>query len=273
MKLRILFSGLQVFAPRPASGTEPDTMHVVMPKSVGHHGDERHLPMLAFDAAHLVPNSPGATRSTVLCPLTNTVLTVGTIGVSLARCPEIVDLRPVTGRPIDPDVLDGDARVRAVARVELRSGAMTRVLRGACWVWEHDTPRPMSNVAEWVVDGLDSAAPLPLALRGWHGAAANVLPTLHPLGTGSAAVIDLQVLNVPAADLPLPPEVHHAPPVGAESPHFGSYYGLYDTRVPEWRPRFHSSVEDCGISMPGACPVLPPPQGFSPYTCMLAGDG
>lgn len=273
MKLRITFSGMELFVPQPATATDPATMHVVMPTLAGHHGDARHLPMLVFDAAHLFPGNQLATDELVFRYLKDTVLTIGANSADLFLCPEIVNLRAVTSVGIDTQVLNTDPNTVAVARTALRDGKMTRVAPGACWEWEYRKPRPLAHVAEWVIDGLDPTQPPPLTLVGWHGKTTSPLPRLYPLGNEPDAVIDLLVLHVPPADLPPDPEVQHEKPnKGYEPPHFGAYYGLYGKRVPEWRPRFHNDYAACQSVISNPCPHMTF-MAASPYNCMLAGDG
>lgn len=58
--LRINFSGLCMFVPEPASVTNPDRMHVLMPTPRGHASwPDGHVAALGFDTVHLRQKATG----------------------------------------------------------------------------------------------------------------------------------------------------------------------------------------------------------------------
>lgn len=264
MKLKIIFSGSCLFVPRRAGDGQPNRVHVVMPRSHGHHGDERHVPVLMFKAGYLLKDSTSAGEEWVTRSLTSSILTVPGLGADLRICPDILDLRPLVKMDVG-SVLGADDDRKAIARVDLHVGKMERVARGACWEWEYKTPRRCAHVAEWVIDIPDQAS-VSLPLRPWNGPVPPPLPALHEIG----GLVEVFVRNLPPADLDPHPETRHEPGEGDEAPHFGQYFRLFDSRVPEWRPRYAGKDDQQCAPVPGGCEEIPS-TGGSPYNCMLAG--
>lgn len=263
MRLRLQFSGMQLFVPLPAAGTG-SRVHVVMPQSLGHHAPDHHVPVFVVSNGYLAPGSGVEGDGWFIYPLADRVLTIGDGGADTRICPEVVDLRDATTLRVDADVLATNTNAKAVARVDLRGGRMSRVETGACWHWFSATPRPCTHVAEWEV--FLPGNTVTLELREWDGSNPLVLPTLHPLdGTD---VVDVSILHLPVTGLPLTEEEVHEPPMLSEAPHFGCYFTLLDEFGPEARPRFAGPPGTCA-SLPGECPKIVR-AGASPYNCMLA---
>jgi hypothetical protein len=265
MRLRLYFSGMHLFVPVREPDPSP-RVHVVMPKSVGHHAPEQHIPMLAVNADHLVANTPRGGRGWYTYPLRGRVLTVEEHGALDTRiCPEILDLRDVTNRTVDPDVLGANAHENVVARVDLFAGRMSSVERGACWYWSSPAPRPAAHVAEWEVQWpMDYVE---LTLTDFAGIPQVTLPPLYPLR--DTDVVEVSILHLPPAALPREEEEEvHPPPQLSEAPHFGCYFFLLNGYGYEGRPRFALPPSKCApIPMP--CPAIVH-SGGSPYNCMLA---
>ena len=263
MRLRLRFTGLHLFVPIPGPGWE-SRVHVVMPQSMGHHVPDKHVPLFAVKAGHLASGNTEEGDGWFIHPLRGRVLAIEEgEGADTRICPEIVDLRAVTSLRVDADVLGKNEREKAVARVDLRAGRMSRVERGACWYWASDMPRPYTNSAEWEI-------PWPwetvtLKLKGWDGTEVY-LPTLYPLQ--GKDYVDVRILHLPASQLPPEEEEIHVPPVMSEVPHFGGYFTLLDGIGPEGRPRFAAEPDNCDYP-PNECPKIPQ-AGASLYNCMLA---
>jgi hypothetical protein len=265
MRLRIQFSGTQLFV--PISGATPrPRVHVVMPKSSGHHAPENHIPVLAVNASYLVEGSDAEGKGWFTYPLRGLVLAVDEPDALDTRiCPEILNLRDVTDRAIDTDALGTNSHENAVARVDLYSGRMSRVERGACWYWTTAAPRPAAHVAEWEVQWPTNT--VSLVLKEFSGARPVTLPTLHPLA--DTEVVDLKILHLPSADLVLGEEEEvHKPPLLSEAPHFGSFFFLLEGFGAEGRPRFATPPSACA-PVPMGCPLIEH-AGASPFNCMLA---
>lgn len=264
MKLRITFSGSCLFVPKLAEEGKPNRVHVVMPLPHGHHGEDRHVCVLMFKAGYLRQGASNAGPEWVVRSLENCILSIPGLGADLGICPDIIDLRPLVKSDLG-SVLQDEKQGKAVARVDLQMGKMGRVARGACWEWEYDTPRRLAHIAEWEIEiGDQNSVTLPLL--GWTEVDPLPLPTLHAIG----GLVEVFVYNLPPSDLPPAPEVHHDPAAKSEAPHFGQYFTLFDTRVPEWRPRF--AVQQGCLPVTGACEEIPN-TGGSPFNCMLASLG
>ncbi|MFL5386144.1 MAG: hypothetical protein ACJ8GN_26815 [Longimicrobiaceae bacterium] len=271
--LRITFSGLCLFVPEPAGGGTRGRMHVLMPGMFGHHHDmaDRHIPVLAYDAGYLVEG--GALNGvTALAKLTGHTLTpVAGDQAELRLCSQIVDLREVTNRPVDPDHLADDTQKKLVSRVTLGAGGMTRVSPGVCWEWRPGEFRPIAHRAEWEIPDFpgDRLALVAEPLGG--GGVPQPLGTLFPVG----GEMNLDVLHVTQADLPpdpLPMEHQPMPVPGEDAKHFSAYYGLFGDPVPIRMPRYWGKLEDCP-ELPGGCEAIPPGMGSMPVTCLVAAVG
>lgn len=269
MRLRIQFSGMHLFVPIPDASTR-SRVHVAMPKSAEHHAPEHHIPLLAVNASYLAAGSEAKGKGWFTYPLRGLVLAIDEPDALDTRiCPEILNLRDVTDRPIDSDALGTNLHENAVARVDLYSGRMSRVERGACWYWTTATPRPAAHVAEWEVQWPTNT--VSLELKEFSGANPVTLPTLYPLA--DREVVDVRILHLPATDLMLgeeeeEEEVHMPPPLLSEAPHFGSYFFLLEGFGSEGRPRFARPPAQCA-QIPMGCPPIEH-SGASPFNCMLA---
>ncbi len=259
MRLRLYFSGMQLFVPAPNGNPR---VQVVMPVAAGHHG-EQHTPLLVVNMGHLTPSgTKGA--GWFVHPLRSRVLTIPGTVLNTRICPEIVDLREVTNRLIDPSALEQNGNEKAAARVDLYAGQMGRVEDGACWHWNSANPRPCAHGAEWDIPW--TGASVALELKDWWGTSKGSLPMLYPLDGGDT--VEVHILHLPEAELPFEERMPHVPSLGAEAPHFGHYFSLLDGYATEARPRFAAKPGHCG-TMPGGCEKISW-QGASPYTCMLA---
>lgn len=261
MRLRLYFSGMQLFVPLQ----EPSPrVQVVMPVANGHHGTEQHIPLLVVKMGYLSRGNNEEGAGWFIYPLRGRVLSIDGTGASTRICPEIVDIREVTRLPIDSDVLAFNENGRAAARVDLHAGRMARVEDGACWYWQSASPRPCAHRAEWEVDWADET--VSLVLTDWRGGDQIILPALYPLeGTD---LVDVSIMHVPEAELPLETREIHVPSAMTEAPHFGRYFSVLNGLGPEGRPRFAGKPGSCG-SLLGACAKIPQ-AGASPYNCMLA---
>jgi hypothetical protein len=264
MRLRIQFSGTQLFVPIPDASTR-SRVHVVMPKSAGHHAPENHIPMLAVNASYLVEGSHAEGKGWYTYPLRGLVLTIDEPDtLDMRICPEILNLRELTDRRIDTDALGRNTHENAVSRVDLYAGGFSGIERGACWYWTSATPRPAAHIAEWEVQWHTDT--VSLVLQEFGGANSVTLPTLHPLANSD--VVKVRILHLPAADLVLEEEeVVHEPLPQSEAPHFGSYFFLLEGFGSEGRPRFATPPAKCA-QLPMGCPPIDR-SGASPYNCML----
>jgi hypothetical protein len=270
--LRITFSGLCLFVPEPvASGT--GRMHVLMPSMSGHHHDpeHRHVPVAVFDASYLVQGG-SMLGVPVLASLTGHTLALGagdTAGLSL--CSQIVDLRQITGRPVDPDHLGADTKNKLTARVTLGAGAITRVAPGVCWEMAPGEFRPLAHRVEWEIPDFpgDSLTLTAQPLGG--GGSPRVLGTLYPRD----GRVNMEILHETPQDLPPEPrsaDQHPTPMQGDAAEHFAAFYGVFGGPVPNVTPRYWGRLEECPPTT-GGCPVLPPDMGRLAYACLVAGVG
>lgn len=270
--LRITFSGLCLFVPEPASASgTTGRMHVLMPGMFGHHhhGADRHVPVLAYDAGYLVPGSQ-AMGVPALAKLTGHTFTPVAGDLADTRlCSHIVDLREITGRSVDPDHLGADTKRRLVARVTLGAGRITRVSPGVCWEWRPGEFRPIAHRVEWEIPDVqgDQLTLLTEPISG--GSGRRMLGTLYPRD----GLVNLEVFHETPQDLPpdpMPVE-HQSPPMPGENPkHFSAFYGLFGGPVPIVLPRYWGTLADCP-PLADPCAVLPPEMGGTPFTCLVAG--
>lgn len=271
--LRITFSGLCLFVPEASATGGTGRMHVLLPGMFGHchHGADRHVPVLSYDAGYLVPGGPSL-GVPALALLDGTTMTpVGGEAASLSLCSQIVDLKQVTGRGVDPDHLGADLRRKLVSRITLGAGGMTRVSPGACWEWRPGEFRPMAHRVEWEIADLpgDSFTFVAEPLGG--GGVARNLGTLYPRD----GRIHVEVMHDPQAELPPAPMDmdHENPPMpGDPAKHFTAYYGLFGGPVPIVNPRYWGTLAECP-EFTGGCPVIPPELGGRVYTCTVASVG
>lgn len=269
--LRITFSGLCLFVPEPVGAGGTGRMHVLMPGMYGHHHnpEDRHVPVVVYDAGYLVQGGP-ILGIPALARLTGLTLPLGQgDAASLALCSQIVDLRQVTGRPVDPDHLGADNKKKLVSRVTMAAGGITRVAPGACWEMRPGEFRPIAHRVEWEIPNLpgDALTLVAQPLRG--GGAARELGTLYPRD----GLLNLQVLHETPQDLPpepLPLEHQPAPMPGDPPSHFAAFYSLFGEPVPVVMPRYWGELADCP-PMAGGCPEIPPEMGGSAHRCLLAG--
>lgn len=270
--LRITFSGLCLFVPEPvANGT--GRMHVLMPGMFGHHhhADDRHVPVVVYDAGSLVQGGP-LLGVPALARLTGHTLTLGdgdTAGTSL--CSQIVDLAEITGRPVDPDHLGPDTKKKLVCRVTLRAGSITRVGPGVCWEMRPGEFRPIAHRVEWEIPDFpgDSLTLLGQPMEG--GGTPREMGTLYPRN----GLLSLEILHETPQDLPPEPRsMDHVPlPMLGDPPkHFAAFYDLFGGPVPVVLPRYWGKLADCP-PMTGGCPELPPDMGQIIYNCLVAGAG
>jgi hypothetical protein len=268
--LRITFSGLCLFVPEPVPGGATGRMHVLMPGMYGHHhhGPDRHVPVLSYDAGHLVPGAP-AMGVPALAKLTGHQLTLAAGNqAELALCGEIVDLREVTGRGVDPDHLGADAKRKLVSRLTLGAGRITRVAPGVCWEWRPGEFRPIAHRVEWEIENVEGDSLSLVADPIGGGGAQKPLGTLYPVD----GRVNLRVFHETPDDLPPDPApVDHLPaPMPGDHPkHFSAFYGLFGGPVPIVLPRYWGTLDDCP-PIQNPCPVLPPDMGARPFTCLVA---
>lgn len=270
--LRISFAGLCLFVPEPVAGGT-GRMHVLLPGMFGHHHgpEDRHVPVVVYDAGSLVQGGP-VLGVPALARLTGYTLALGegdTAGLSL--CSQIVDLAEITGRSVDPDLLEADTRNKLVSRVTLGAGAITRVAPGACWEMRPGEFRPIANKVEWEIPDFpgDSLTLTAHPLGG--GGVPRVLGTLYPRD----GRLDLEVLHETPQDLPPDPApMDHArmPMPGDPPKHFAAFYALFGGPVPMVMPRYWGKLSDCP-EITGGCPEIPPDMGGTALTCLVAGAG
>ena len=271
--LRITFSGLCLFVPEPVGSGGTGRMHVLMPGMSGHgHGAaDRHVAVAVYDAGYLVQNGPllGVPALAKLSKYTLSLGTGDTAGLSL--CSQIVDLAEITGRPVDPDHLGGDAKHKLVSRITLGAGGITRVAPGLCWEMRPGEFRPIAHRVEWEIPDVpgDSLTLVGQPLRG--GGAPLEMGTLYPRN----GLLDMEILHETAQHLPpdpAPEEHHDMPMLGDPPKHFSAFYGLFGGPVPIVMPRYWGKLADCP-PVTGGCPELPPEMGVYAYTCLVAGAG
>lgn len=270
--LRITFSGMCLFVPEPANGTDPDRMHVLLPKSaLGHgHGHEPHIPMLEFDVGHLYPGRKGGMNIIAQQRLHNGVLKLGDgTRADLAVCSEIVNLRPFVGTPIESELFNEDPKGRLISRVTLSSGRMSAVNPGACWEWEPNSYRRMAHQAQWTVPNVPDNS-LEVVLRQFaNDTPFGPRPVLYPFDRPDGErVLNLYVFHLPSADMGPAPRPVPRPELGTPAPHFMDYFGLWGPQIPVRLPRLRPD-SDCPDTGLPSCPPLED-RGGSAYNCMLA---
>lgn len=268
--LRINFAGLCLFAPEVVQTGPLGRMHVLMPNAVAHaHCSDRHIPVLFFNIAHLNPNAP-AVNMEAQYSMRGRTLNFGGSDALLNVCAQVVNLRPVTRRPISPRLFGKDVGERLAARVTLGQGRMRRVAPGFCWTWDDGEVRRIAHQAVWEIEYPTSNS---LKLEAVNFAENDVqqLPELHPvtLHTGEE-VIDLFIHHVPSAELPPDRAQAHELSPGTEAPHFSEYYRLFGGPVPVRIPRFWSKNDDAPPTSAGDCELIGS-KGEEAYNCMLAG--
>jgi hypothetical protein len=248
-------------------------MSVLLPKPRGHsHGADRHIPVLGFDTAHLRSNEQKADKITAVTLLTAYTLNFRGSGADLTICPEVVNLRSVTGRPVDTDHLWKDEKRKLVSRVALDDGKMTGVRAGACWEWNPGQYRHLAHQVEWSIE-YPNDTNLVLQLCDFEERVLKTLQPLYPITpVGGSPEISLIVHHVPAGELPPDPEQDaHEPGFGMEPEHFRSYYSVFGGGVPVRLPKYWGRGGDCERPISSTCsPSLG--KGGSPFNCMLAGD-
>lgn len=266
--LHINISGLCLFIPRPA--TEDATnghMHVVFPRFRGaHHGSDRHIPVIGFDAAHLDPRNSGFHDALAMTVFRGYALRIGAGESAAVALPqELANLRDVTDEPLDPDVLGPNDNNKVVARLTLGAGRLLPPETGHCWRWRTNIDQPMANVLDWTVEQMDGdrLELVPLEFDGTPvyqtPSEARKVRTLYPVNVDGVDQIRMLVHHVPAGDLPLDPEEHHAPCPGYEPHHFRSYFEVFTRPVPPILPRY------AGIGCRTSGTVS---KGGSPFNCM-----
>ncbi|MFL5381465.1 MAG: hypothetical protein ACJ8GN_02955 [Longimicrobiaceae bacterium] len=268
--LRITFSGLCLFVPEPVGGPTRGRMHVLMPGMFGHPYDvaDRHTPALGFDVGHTVRGGP-LLGFQALAKLTGYALTLAGDGADLRLCSHIVDLREVTGRSVDPDLLGADSQNRLVSRVTLGGGRITRVAPGVCWEWAPGEFRPIAHQVEWEIPGMKGDS-LTLAAQAIGGGAAPMpLGTLYPVD-GRVSLVMYHETQQDLPPDPLPAEHQHPPMLGESPRHFAAYYALFGGPVPIRMPKYWGRRDDCP-KLAGGCEPLPSGMGGMPFACLVAG--
>jgi hypothetical protein len=269
--LRITFSGLCLFVPEPSTpGGGTGRMRVLMPGMLGHHhcGPDRHVPVLSYDAGYLVQGGPLLGVPTIAKFTGHEITPVAGASASTHLCGQIVDLKQVTGRPVDPDHLGADTKHKLAGRVNLGGGGITRVAPGVCWEWRPGEFRPIAHRVEWEIPDMPGDSLTLSAEPIGGGGVPKVLGTLYP----SNGRLNLDVLHEPVQDLIDPvPEHHQTPPMpGQTPPHFTAFYALFGGPVPVVLPRYWGPLEDAP-AVADPCAILPPDMGSLPYTCVVAG--
>ncbi|HEX8694422.1 MAG TPA: hypothetical protein VF746_18515 [Longimicrobium sp.] len=270
--LRITFSGLCLFVPEPAGGGTTGRMHVLMPGMFGDHcGADRHVAALAYDTGHLVEGG-APTGITAMAPLTGQQFTpVAGEAANLAMCDHIVDLRPVTRRPVDPDHLGADTKKRLMARATLGAGGITRVSPGVCWEWNPGELRPIANRVEWEIPDVDGDSLTLVSEPIGGGGEQKALGTLFPMNGRVNLVLHHETTQDLPPD-PLPLARQPVPERGFTPHHFSAYYTLFDSPAATVLPRYWGPLDDCP-PLANPCQALPPDMGGMPYMCMVAGVG
>jgi hypothetical protein len=269
--LRITFSGLCLFVPEPVGGGVGGRMHVLMPGMFGHHHDgaDRHTPALAFDVGHTVQGGP-LMGFQALAKLTGYALTLGTgDAADLHLCSHIVDLRPVTGRSADPDLLGADPQGRLVSRVTLGAGRITRVAPGVCWEWAPGEFRPIAHQVEWEIPDVEGESLTLTAESIAGGDPALPLGTLFPVD-GRVNLVMYHETQQGLPPDPVPIEQQQPPMLGETPKHFAAYYDLFGEPVPIRMPKYWGVRDDCP-ELPDPCEPLPPGMGGIPFACLVAG--
>lgn len=271
--LRITFSGLCLFVPEPAAGGgTTGRMHVLMPGMFGDHcGADRHVAALAYDTGYLLQGG-APTGITAMAPLTGQQLTpVAGEAANLAMCDHIVDLRPVTGRPVDPDLLGADTNKKLMARATLGAGGITRVAPGVCWEWNPGELRPIAHQVEWEIPDVEGDSLTLVSEPIGGGGERKALGTLFPMN----GRVNLIVYHETTQDLPpepLPVSRQPVPARGFTPHHFSAYYTLFDAPASTMLPRYWGPPSDAP-PLANPCAALPPDMGGLAYTCLVAGVG
>jgi hypothetical protein len=271
--LRITFSGLCLFVPEPVGAGGTGRMHVLMPGMSGHHHrpEDRHVPVVVYDAGYLVQGGP-ILGVPSLAKLTGHTLSLGEGDTAtLALCSQIVDLREITGRPVDADHLGADTKRKLVSRVTMAAGSITRVAPGVCWEMRPGEFRPIAHRVEWEIPDFPGDELTLTAQPLGGGGPSRGVGTLYPKN----GLVNLEVLHETPQDLPPDPlTMDHQPmPMPGDQPrHFAAFYSLFGGPVPIVMPRYWGSLDDCP-QMAGGCPEIPPDMGGTAYTCMVAGAG
>jgi len=256
--LRIRFSGLCLFAPQPAAGGTPDRMHVLMPKATGAH---LHIPVLEFDAAHMLPGStPGSAVTQLL--LRESALTVEGAGVDLKVCDEIVNVRDATSSPVLPDLYDGNPGGLLASRVTLLGGRMKRVSPGVCWKWVDGKRRRMAHVAEWEMSMPGDALLWVLQQLPGGTTTPPAVPLLIPMGPSGGKLLNVRIRHLPADELTLE---RPDKPIPTKADHFAHYYALFGKPVTVLPT---DPVDDPTCPPEQDCPHIVN-SGESAYNCML----
>lgn len=271
--LNLDIGGLCLFVSQPStSAGVPDRMHVLMPANVGAdsgHVGHRHIPLLVFDATYLTGfNIPPKTMMVHILLRELTVEIPGP-GASLFRCPDIVDLTPVVGKPLRKGVLALDPLNLTTSRVTMAAGRMNGLYPGVCWGWDPGQTRRMAHRVRWTAM-FDDTGPFKLKLNELRTGNPNREISLTAQPGTPLDSIDLTIVHCPPDDLPVEiAPVGPAPEYDAPAPHFDAYFSLFDAganvRVPLFR-----SVEGCMAFEGTGCEKLQD-EGGSPYTCMVAG--
>lgn len=269
--LRVTFSGLCLFVPEPVGSGGTGRMHVLMPKMGHHHcsSGDRHVAVAVYDAGYLLPEGP-LLGVPALARLSGHTLEVGEgDAASLAICSQIVNLKEITGRAVDPDHLGADTGGKLMSRVTLSAGGMTRVAPGVCWEMRPEELRPIAHRVEWeIADHPGDALTLVSGPLG-GGGPQRVLGTLHPRD----GVVNLEVLHETPQDLPpepLPMDQQPVPAVDDTAPHFAAFYSLFGDQAPVVMPRYRGPLANWP-ELAGGCPEIPPDMGGTAYTCLVAG--
>jgi hypothetical protein len=251
MDVRITFSGLCLFVPRPGA---TNTVSVLLPKT----GDavHRHRPALLFDMGYMFP-TPQLTGQYTHVTLQSRLLSFGNgSGASLTLCDEIVNIYSVLGGANPLSALGSEV----VSIVTLSSGSMTSVASGACWSWQSAPSRRMAHRARWTLTDPNDTYTVTVVAPG--DSQSTVSTTLQPVG----GFLDLQVLHLPADDFPPDPPMPPTPAPNATPDHFAAYFRLFDSPVTAQYPGFVSASDDCG---PKTC-LHTDDAGASAFNCMLA---
>lgn len=270
--LRITFSGLCLFVPEPASGGTTGRMHVLMPGMFGDHcGADRHVAAVAYDTGYLVKGG-APIGITVMASISGQQFTpVAGEAASLAMCDHIVDLRPITGRPVDPDLLDADSRKKLMARATLGAGGITRVAPGVCWEWNPGELRPIAHQVEWEIPDVEGDSLTLVSEPIGGGGEQKALGTLFPMN----GRVNLVVYHETTQDLPpepLPVARQPVPARGFTPHHFSAYYTLFDGPASTMLPRYWGPLSEAP-PLANPCAALPPDMGGLAYTCLVAGVG
>jgi len=268
--LRITFSGLCLFVPEPVGGGPRGRMHVLMPGMFEHLHDpaDRHVPVIAYDTGYLVRGGPLVGVSALAKLTGQTFVPLPGAEADLRLCSQIVDLRAVTGRSVDPDHLADDTQNKLVSRVTLGAGRMTRVSPGVCWEWGPGEFRPIAHRAEWEIPDVPGDK-LTLVSKPLGGGTPRYVGELFPVnGAVHLDVLHETLQALPPDPLPLS---YQSPPMLGESPkHFAAYYSLFGGPVPTRMPRYWGKLADCP-EFSGGCEAIPPDMGGIPYSGLIAG--